>query len=249
VAKRAKEAAKAARETSHTAKKGGELASDSLERLKRFFDMAELTSRQFTDFNAKVQQVGKIADFIGDIARQTNLLALNASIEAARAGDFGKGFAVVADEVRKLADGTAKSAADIIELITQIKEQSVKVHETIAGSSMEISVGKRNLDVTATSFKEIITTVLDTERKANSIADLSQMQTEGAGKMVQAIDEIAKVAEDNAASTEEVSAATEEQSAAMQDMVLASKELAKLSDELLCIVERFTVGENGNKAR
>jgi len=150
--------------------------------------------------------------------------------------------------VRKLADGTAKSAADIIELITQIKEQSVKVHETIAGSSREINVGKRKLDSTATSFREIITTVMDTERKANSIADLSQMQTEGAGKMVQAIDEIAKVAEDNAASTEEVSAATEEQSAAMQDMVLASKELAKLSDELLCIVERFTIGETGNSA-
>jgi len=248
VAKRAKEAAKAARETSQTAKKGGDLANDSLERLKSFFDMAELTSRQFTEFTAKVQQVGKIADFIGDIARQTNLLALNASIEAARAGEYGRGFAVVADEVRKLADGTGKSAADIIELITQIKEQSVKVHETIAGSAREINVGKKNLDVTATSFREIITTVMDTERKANSIADLSQMQTEGAGKMVQAIDEIAKVAEDNAASTEEVSAATEEQSAAMQDMVLASKELAKLSDDLLRIVERFTIGENGNKA-
>ena len=248
VAKRAKEAAKAARETSQTAKKGGDLANDSLERLKSFFDMAELTSRQFTEFTAKVQQVGKIADFIGDIARQTNLLALNASIEAARAGEYGRGFAVVADEVRKLADGTGKSAADIIELITQIKEQSVKVHETIAGSAREINVGKKNLDVTATSFREIITTVMDTERKANSIADLSQMQTEGAGKMVQAIDEIAKVAEDNAASTEEVSAATEEQSAAMQDMVLASKELAKLSDDLLRIVERFTIGETGNTA-
>lgn len=248
VAKRAKESAKAARDTSDTAKKGGELANDSLERLKSFFDMVELTSRQFAEFNAKVQQVGKIADFIGEIARQTNLLALNASIEAARAGEFGKGFAVVAEEVRKLADGTSKSAADINELIAQIKEQSVKVHETIAGSSREIGVGKKNLDVTAASFREIITTVMDTERKANSIADLSNMQTEGAGKMVQAIDEIAKVAEDNAASTEEVSAATEEQSAAMQDMVQASKELAKLAEELLLIVERFTIGESGNNA-
>lgn len=143
VAKRAKESAKAARETSLTAQKGGELANDSLERMKSFFDMVELTGRQFTEFNAKVQQVGKIADFIGEIARQTNLLALNASIEAARAGEFGKGFAVVADEVRKLADGTAKSAADIIDLITEIKDQSGKVHQTIAESSREISVGKR----------------------------------------------------------------------------------------------------------
>ncbi len=244
VAKRAKEAAKAARETSLTAQKGGELANDSLERMKSFFDMVELTGRQFTEFNAKVQQVGKIADFIGEIARQTNLLALNASIEAARAGEFGKGFAVVADEVRKLADGTAKSASDIIDLITEIKEQSGKVHTTIADSSKQINVGKMNLDITASSFREILTTVLDTEHKANSIADLSQMQTEGAGKMVQAIDEIAKVTEDNAASTEQVSAATEEQSAAMQEMVHATKELSALAAELLRIVERFTISES-----
>jgi methyl-accepting chemotaxis protein len=249
VAKRAKEAAKAARETSLTAQKGGELANDSLERMKNFFDMVELTSRQFTEFNTKVQQVGKIADFIGEIARQTNLLALNASIEAARAGEFGKGFAVVADEVRKLADGTAKSASDIIDLISEIKEQSAKVHATIADSSKQINVGKMNLDITAASFREILATVIDTEHKANSIADLSQMQTEGAGKMVPAIDEIAKVTEDNAASTEEVSAATEEQSAAMQEMVHATKELAALADELLRIVQRFTISHSENAAQ
>ncbi|HTP65479.1 MAG TPA: HAMP domain-containing methyl-accepting chemotaxis protein [Geobacteraceae bacterium] len=245
VAKRAKEAARAARETSITAQKGGELANDSLERMKSFFDMVDLTGRQFTEFNAKVQQVGKIADFIGEIARQTNLLALNASIEAARAGEFGKGFAVVADEVRKLADGTAKSASDIIDLISEIKEQSGKVHASIAESSKQINVGKMNLDITATSFRDILSTVLDTEHKANSIADLSQMQTEGAGKMVQAIDEIAKVTEDNAASTEEVSAASEEQSTAMQEMVHATKELTTLAGELLRIVERFTIERNG----
>lgn len=248
VAKRAKEAAKAARETSLTAQKGGELANDSLERMKSFFDSVELTSRQFGSLNTKVQHVGKIADFIGEIARQTNLLALNASIEAARAGEFGKGFAVVADEVRKLADGTAKSAADIIDLITEIKEESGKVHASITESSRQISAGKKNLDVTAASFREIVATVVETERKANSIADLSHMQTEGAEKMVRAVDEIAKVAEDNAASTEEVSAATEEQSAAMHEMVHAAQELAKLSDQLLLIVERFNINETETPA-
>ena len=97
-------------------------------------------------------------------------------------------------------------------------------------------------DTTASSFREILTTVIETERKANSIADLSNMQTDGANKMVAAIDEIAKVAEDNATSTEEVSAATEEQSAAMQEMVQATKELESLSNELILMVERFKIG-------
>src|SRR6185369_4251971 len=87
VAARARETAKAARETSLTAQHGGTLASDSLERIKEFFDQQEVIGRQFDTFNSKLQKVGKIADFIGDVARQTNLLALNASIEAARAGE------------------------------------------------------------------------------------------------------------------------------------------------------------------
>ena len=97
------------------------------------------------------------------------------------------------------------------------------------------------MDVTASAFGEIVKTVVETERKANSIADLSQMQLDGSAKMVRAIDEIAKVADDNAAATEEVSAATEEQLAAMQDMALATKELAQLADQLDKVVRRFSV--------
>ena len=248
VAKKAKEAAKAARETSLTAQRGGDLAKDSLERMKTLFDNVELSVQQFSSLNSKLQKVGKIADFIGEIARQTNLLALNASIEAARAGEYGRGFAVVADEVRKLADGTGKSASDIIDLIGMIKEESAKVQVTFVENSRHLNEGKKNIDTTAASFKEILDTVIETERKANSIADLSNMQNDGANKMVAAIDEIAKVTEDNAVSTEEVSAATEEQSAAMQEMVHASKELADLSIELIQMVERFKLGTNEDEA-
>ncbi|MDA8431121.1 MAG: methyl-accepting chemotaxis protein [Geobacteraceae bacterium] len=241
VAARARETAKTARETSLTAQNGSNLASDSLERMKDFFENQELIARQFALFNSKLQKVGKIADFIGDVARQTNLLALNASIEAARAGEYGKGFAVVAEEVRKLADGSATSASDINDMIENLREESHQVHEIILEGSRTIKEGKKNIDVTASAFKEILSTVLETERKATSIADLSQMQLEGSEKMVQAVDEIAKVADDNAASTEQVSAATEQQLAAMQDMALATKELTQLAEELLAVVEHFQV--------
>jgi methyl-accepting chemotaxis protein len=241
VATRARETAKAARETSLTAQHGGSLASDSLERMKDFFEQQEDIASQFALFNGKLQKVGRIAEFIGDVARQTNLLALNASIEAARAGEYGKGFAVVAEEVRKLADGSAKSASEINEMIGDLREESHRVHDIIVGSSRTIKEGKKNIDVTASAFQEILKTVLETERKATSIADLSQMQQEGSEKMVKAVEEIARVADDNAASTEQVSAATEQQLAAMQDMALATKELAQLSEQLLAVVERFQV--------
>lgn len=241
VAARARETAKAARETSLTARHGGSLANDSLERMKDFFEIQETIGQQFDTFNGKLQKVGKVADCIGNISRQTNLLALNASIEAARAGEYGKGFAVVAEEVRKLADSSSQSASDINDMIDNLREESRRVHEVIMESSRSIKEGKKNIDITATAFQKIIKTVLETERKASSIADLSQMQLEGSAKMVKSVDEIARVADDNAASTEQVSAATEEQMAAMQDLAMATNELTQLAEQLLVVVERFQI--------
>ncbi len=241
VAKRAREAAGSARDTSLSARRGGEQAQDLLEKMRGFFDRVEMSGRQFMEFNAKLQRVGKIADFIADIARQTNMLALNASIEAARAGEYGKGFAVVAEEVRKLSEGTGKSAEDIIELISAVREESHRVQDTIVDISRNIGDGKKNIDSTADSFREIVQTVMETERKANSIADLSGMQTDGAAQMVKNVDDIAKVAEENAASTEQVSAATQQQAVAMQEMSQAARELALLSADLCTCVERFTL--------
>ncbi|TSK06757.1 MAG: methyl-accepting chemotaxis protein [Geobacter sp.] len=189
VARRAKETAKAARETSQTAQKGGELATDSVERMKSFFDSVELISMQFMDLNGKLQQVGKIADFIVEMARQTNLLALNASIEAARAGESGKGFGVVAEEVRKLADGSAKSATEIVELIDLVKVESRRVQETITDSSRGIIGGKKNLDTTAEAFR-------DNAASTEEVSAATEEQHSAMQEMVYQTQDLAKLAEE-----------------------------------------------------
>lgn len=244
VARRANESAESARTTTATARQGTDLAQQTMDLMKEFLDSVEYTGHQFAELNGKLQQVGKIADIIVEIARQTNMLALNASIEAVRAGEFGKGFSVVAEEVRKLADGTGRSAAEIIDLVTLIKEDSVKVRDTFAASSRQVHEGKKKINSTADAFQSIVESVMDAERKANSIADLSSMQSDSAQKMVNTIDDITRVAVDNAASTEQVSAATEEQSAAMQEMAAASRDLAMLATDLLKAVESFRLPED-----
>ena len=243
IASRAKESSRTARETSLTAKRGADLAGDVLVLMKGFFARTEELSSRFEQLNNRMQRVLKVADVIAEIARQTNLLALNASIEAVRAGESGKGFAVVADEVRKLADSTSRSAGEITELMETLREESQKVHESLLESTRTIREGQKSVDITADAFDEIITGVQETERRANSIADLSEMQMESSCKMVSAVDEIAKVTDDNAAATEQVSAATEEQLAAMQDLALATRELTELADELEKLVSRFNLEE------
>ncbi len=243
VAERARESARSARNTSLTARRGAELADGTLELMKLYFAQMEELSNRFDQFNQRLQRVGKAAEFIGEVARQTNLLALNASIEAVRAGEYGKGFAMVADEVRKLAESSSLSAGEINGLIESLREESRQLYERLLEGSRSINEGRKNVDVTADAFSDIMQSVQETERRANSIADLSQMQMESSGKMVQAFDEIFRVAGDNAAATEEVFAATEEQLAAMQDMALATRELAELADELEQVVRRFNLEE------
>ena len=241
VAARARETAAAARETSATAREGDALAADSLEKIKMFFEYQEEIGVRFGEFNGRLQKVSKVAVFIGDVARQTNLLALNASIEAARAGEYGKGFAVVAEEVRKLADDSSGSASEINEMIDSLRDESHRLQDFVLDSTRAIKEGKKNIDVTATAFRGILKTVLETESKATSIAELAQIQLESSGDMVAAVDEIAKVTDNNAAATEQVSTATEEQLVAIQDMVLSTKELADLAEKLIAVVERFKV--------
>jgi len=76
------------------------------------------------------EELKRMAQEVGDIAKQTNLLALNAAIEAARAGEVGRGFAVVADEVRKLSDlsgGTGKKISETVETVNQAIAATLRI--------------------------------------------------------------------------------------------------------------------------
>lgn len=93
-----------------SSKIANEIYEDKQEKILKVIEKAKI-----------VNQIGMLADTIGEIADQTNLLSLNASIESARAGAAGKGFAVVANEVRNLAEQSNKSARDIRLVIEEIE--------------------------------------------------------------------------------------------------------------------------------
>lgn len=242
VAASAKKLVASASDTAHTAQRGGDIARNTMEKMKQVLNDVEHSGGQIVAFGGQVQKIGKIVEVITGIAQKTNLLALNASIEAARAGEYGRGFSVVADEIRKLADSTGNSAAEITRLIEAIREESLKVQASMQESIEEMEAERSALDVTSSAFEEIIQTALSTQTKATSIAELSQKQTEGARSMVTAIDEISRVVSDNAASTQEVSATTEEQSASMEEMARSAQDLSALAEQLLDVVRRFQLG-------
>ncbi len=236
-----------AEETTASAREGEGLTSKALENMKQVLSQIEENGAMIVDFSEQVQKIGSIIDVITGIAQKTNLLALNATIEAARAGEYGHGFAVVAEEVSKLADSTSDSAAEITRLIEKTREQSQKVQLSMAQSIKSIDAGRAAVDVIGNAFKAIIDKAETAQERSIDIRDLTEKQNRGAQAIVEAIEEIARVAEDNAASTEQVSAATEEQTASMEEMTFASQRLSRLAEELLAAVRRFNLGADHDR--
>ncbi|MCK4502263.1 MAG: methyl-accepting chemotaxis protein [Desulfuromonadales bacterium] len=231
-------------ETTTSARHGEEMTTAALENLKQVLGQIKENGAMFDSFSDQVQKIGTITDVITGIAQKTNLLALNATIEAARAGEYGHGFAVVAEEVSKLADSTSISAGEITSLIESTREQSQKVQQSLADSIKAIDAGRQAVDITAGAFNIIIDKAEAAQLKSVTIRDLTEKQSSGTQAIVTAIEEIAKITDNNAAGTEEISAATEEQTASMEEMTFASQRLSNLADELLTSVSRFNLGIN-----
>lgn len=246
VADAARAAAGAADETVHTAERGGQVVTLAMTKLGQVLDGVEQHGQQMLSFSARVQKIGKVADFITNISQKTNLLALNASIEAARAGEHGRGFTVVAEEICKLADSSERAVAEITEMIDALQEESATVQEILKENVLGMSSGRSAVLRTGKTFEDIVSTAKVAGERAEAISSLSRQQVEAVGKVADTVEEIARVVSENAAASEESSAASEQQSAAMERMALSAQDLYALAEELQERVSRFQLGMKRN---
>ena len=162
------------------ATEGGEVVQDAIAAMAAI----EKSTREIT----------QITDLIDGIAFQTNLLALNAGVEAARAGDAGKGFAVVANEVRALAQRSADAAKGIKELI--------------AASTGQVETGVALVGQTGDKLGKIVNRVDEITGLINEIASAAESQAGNLRQVNDAVGEMDRMTQRNAAMVEQTTAAT-----------------------------------------
>ncbi|MFP1791523.1 methyl-accepting chemotaxis protein [Lonsdalea quercina] len=178
-AENARQASQLALSASETAQKGGQVVDNVV---KTMHDIA-----------GSSQKISDITSVIDGIAFQTNILALNAAVEAARAGEQGRGFAVVAGEVRNLAQRSAQAAKEIKTLIDD--------------SVGRVDEGSKLVETAGETMGEIVGAVTRVTDIMGEIASASDEQSKGIDQVGQAVTEMDRVTQQNAALVEESASA------------------------------------------
>jgi len=196
----------------------------SSERMRTLAEEAERGVAAAREGSHRIDAVVKMIEKFG---RQTNVLALNATIEAARAGEMGESFAVVADEVRRLAESSRQALVEVATLNKAIRQSTDDLNQTM-GQTKE-------------SIGEVVALIAQMSQTADRQALASH-------SIVQVVNQLAIIAEKNAAGSEEMAATVEEQTAAFEEISISSQELAGLALRLQAMAQHLAPDPGGAPA-
>jgi methyl-accepting chemotaxis protein len=182
-----------ARETSNSlqlAQQGSATVEKTLQTMTNLKQNVSAVAQEILSLSERIDQIGEISTFVGDLANQTNMLALNAAVEAAHAGEQGKGFAVVATEIRKLADQSTKSVSRINDLVGDIQQATnAAVMATEQGTKV-VDEGMQFTAETAAVFNNLGNTINRASESVQQISLNIKEQSTGIDQVVEAIESL-----------------------------------------------------------
>jgi len=177
------------------------MVNDSAIQMREVFSVFDNLVSVFNAIEEKYTEINNFANAITSIANKTNLLSLNASIEAARAGEAGVGFAVVAKEIKQLSETTQKSAADIINILSDMsgildsmRDESDKGKEIVQNASDSMEKSTNSFDGITQAEKDV----------NNQLENVKSSQLDNIGNIASNISSIVTISQEQSKNIEDL---------------------------------------------
>ena len=229
ISKHSNAAALSASSMAKSARSGGEIVDDVLERMRGIAESVGESAANIEHLGTRSDEIGKIVGVIDEIADQTNLLALNAAIEAARAGEQGQGFAVVAAEVRRLAERTSAATRRIAAVIESVQTVTAEAVRQMRSGTVAVEQG---VDVTGKAGESIQRIIGEADKVGSMVAQIAAAATQQASATQQVNARMGQISEFAAESAE-----------GSRLSARACGQLFDLALGLQTMVDRFDVGQ------
>lgn len=220
IAANAQRVSELAKETFTAARVGRDGADGFMAAMVQVREGNQAIADSVVRLNKRVQQVGKIIEFINGIADKSDLLALNAELEGNKAGEVGRGFSLVAAEMRRLAESVMQSTREIGGLIDEIRDATnaavmateAGVKATDAGGALAQKVGE--------GLSRIVDYANQSADAMQSISLATSQQQAGTDQLVGAMSEIVQ-------STDASGHASRDMRAAHDQLISLARDLEK----------------------
>jgi len=173
---------------------GDQAMNEMVMSIKIVQQTVEKTAKKVKRLGEASQNIFRIVNLIGDLAKQTNILALNASIEAKNAGNEGQDFSMITLEVRNLAEQSAEAAKEIQEIVTQIQTETSEAVSFIEAGQKQVNVGVHSVEAARAKLSEITEVSSQIRTMVGQMAASALAEAKNTSELSKTIQEVAAIA-------------------------------------------------------
>jgi methyl-accepting chemotaxis protein len=154
---------------------------------------AQEGANQAADLEENLDQIGRVAGIISNLAAEIQLVAFNATLEAAEAGAAGQRFGVVAAEVKDLATDSIQQARQVGDFLRRVQEAGEIVIRLNGEQVQAVETGASLAVRSGTANQAVIASVSGLAQQASQIQQTTEQQQQASEQIVNAVQEIQAV--------------------------------------------------------